>query len=195
MSEPVAIQAGLSRSGSTVVWQMMTDLLSGPVCKTHAYADYGNLPCVVTVRHPLDAAASLWRVHGRDPDVDPLAAVENTAREVVRFIDQHTGPVLTVRYESWWPDMGQCLHTIAQFLGVPFDNDLYGRIILRRNVTANKAIADRVGTWSQHDAETLIHGLHVGTGRPGNRDELPAPVLLRGSRTLAGFMERFGYTL
>lgn len=192
MTDAAAVQAGLSRSGSTVAWQIMGDLLGLPVCKTHEYIDYGELPVVVTVRHPVDAVASLARVN---PATDPVWVVGNTATEMMKFHERHKGPLLVLKYESWWPDLANCVTQIADFLDVRIGSEDYGRIIHRRNMAANKEIADRVGVWESHDPETLIHGNHIGSGRPDGRDALTASQRLTAARVMGEFMHYFGYEL
>lgn len=193
MSRPTAVQAGLSRSGSTLAWQIMCDLLKSPVCKTHEYIDYGKVPVVVTIRHPLDAITSLARASAKP---ESLWIVKNTANEMLKFMDRHKGPILVLRYESWWPDLANCVTQIADFFGIQCIGDDLGKILLRRNMTANKAIADRLDSWDDRDATENLHGNHIGSGKVGQyKSSMGSSMKLIANRELHDFMNYFGYEL
>ena len=76
-----AVCAGLRRSGSTMLYQIVRDCFpEGGVIKTHSFLDVpDSVPVIVTVRHLLDAAVSWWRVTRYD-------AAERNAREVARIL-------------------------------------------------------------------------------------------------------------
>lgn len=174
------VQLGMSRSGSTAVWQAVRAMVfgldgtadgpaRGHIVKAHEFdPEACGVPHVITVRDPLDCAASWAVAAGCDPaGVDPLSVLEPamiSGRHAMRAMDA-VSDALWLRYERWWDDVPSMVLRVRQWLsGLGFElaeRDV-GRVAahVSRAKNAERAAAqgDSFAVWC---GNSLVHGRHV----------------------------------
>ena len=92
-----AVCAGIPRSATTMIYQIMRDLFpGGGVVKTHGWLDVPlDVPVVATVRDFRDAAVSWWRVRYAQE-------IERNAREMAKQLDRVGGWSFFVQQQAVW---------------------------------------------------------------------------------------------
>lgn len=192
------VQLGLSRSGSTVTWQIMGDLLGDNVAKSHSYDRSDSRPTVITVRHPFDAAYSYYlstRKKGDNsrPGMGAFGPIISSARAVMDCMDYGNVQCI-VTYECWFPNTESLVRILSRALRVPVTDEKIYEIVHRRSIVANKAIADAMVKWENYDRETMIHGQHINGGGVGKWAGVFSPQVVEEAKAALGpFLERFGY--
>lgn len=203
--QPLIVQAGLSRSGSTVVWQLCDHLTKGMAAKTHGFGENGlrlDLPAIVTVRHPFDAATSYWQSSKKDQSTLSIAAfgpVFQSADQIIRYrTPQYEGPVKVIRYEDWFPDIDTLANAIGGFISEhigPISKADIERAAQKCSYESNRAIANRFSDFGEYDLSTHIHGRHLNGGHIGKwKQHVPESVADQAAERLINFMTKFGYT-
>jgi hypothetical protein len=169
------VMCGIPRSGSTLVWQIMRDVMPElDVLKTHPDVWYGDGSIVVpSIRDPRDVAASLLRVRlsreNRDEinDDDVFTVINRTSISFNRlkdiFVRPHT-PIL--RYEQFYQNYDIIYDLIEDNLKVPVEPFMRKILTDRFNIKANKERADELGNFYDVDQDN-IHGDHIGHIMPG----------------------------
>jgi hypothetical protein len=177
--KPKAIQLGIPRSGSTVVWQIMAHLLGrDQVIKAHPADDeflhLAHLPKVITIRYPPDVIGSLWAVR------EPEQQTEFDLHEVITYawnqferLDRWlVEPFTTIHYEDLVSKDGIGLSRSVLQAGTFFQKIIKDKeleeIISRYSLEANRAIAETMTSFEEYDRKSLIHGRHIGAVEPGS---------------------------
>ena len=176
---PGVVQLGMSRSGSTAAWQACRALVrgtidardGGAVSKAHRYVDrWREVPHVVTVRDPLDCAASWVVADAKDPAaVDAEDALHPAMASAWQVLEgqRRARDLVLIRYERWWDDPRGMAERVYGFLaacGVPLalgpgELDALG-VEIGRGMNRARAAAQG-DTFSTYDGATFIHGRHV----------------------------------
>jgi len=166
---------GIPRSGGTLVWQILSEVLLQPILQTHpaAWEPDGTSLAVVTIRDPRDVAASLYRVRlNRGGDgvggPDGLEAVLGqmvlhfeAADEILR------GPHLLLRYERFFWDLWEVWDAIHRTFGLRVSDSDQERIGGKFSLSANRERAAKLKDFNEV-GEYRIHGDHIGGAVPGS---------------------------
>jgi len=179
---PRIVTCGIPRSGSTVVWQILRDLVPDQaVPKLHGtYTAQNGELVVLTVRSPHDIAASLYRVRlsRGGVGVDGPAGLEivlNDTRAHFRSLGEMVGqPHVLLRYEEFYCDFDVIFDAIAGALGIEIGPEVRADIGGRYTLERNRERAAKFADFNEFDADG-IHGDHIGPVLPGSwMDTVPA---------------------
>lgn len=186
------IQYGISRSGSTAVWQIVRDLVGEGVVKTHAWIGVDTAPVVATVRDFRDVAVSHWWFLGNTGELTHQGAVEqcNFIDQWIEVLRRYTAlPHLLIRY----PPSMKHAEAIAAFLcscGIPATGPVFPH-----DIETNRIIAANVPE-KAHDPVTLLNRNHVRDGRCGMwRQYTCGSVATYLTDRLKPHLKEFGYDI
>lgn len=175
------VMCGIPRSGSTLVWQVLSEVLPGPIPQTHpaAWERDGESVAVVTIRDPHDVAASLYRVRisrggvgvgGEEGLANVLKQVQIYFGAVPRVLES---PHLLLRYEEFVYDRDVIWRAIWDSFGVEVLPPERERIERKFSLEANQKRAAKLRDFNEV-GEHHIHGDHIGPVDPGSwKWELP----------------------
>lgn len=175
------VMCGIPRSGSTLVWQILSEVFPQPILQTHpaAWQPDGSSLAVVTIRHPKDVAASLYRVRlsRGGGNVGGLEGLENVLLQLSLHFDAvpaiMEGPHLLLRYEQLFQSMKVLWNAIEQTFGRSVLSDEQERIEGMFSLDANRKRAAQLKDFNEV-GEYHIHGDHMGPALPGSwRQTLP----------------------
>lgn len=160
------IQMSPIRTGSTLVFNLLREVLpQKKVLKKHQFSSgFGHCPIVATVRHPLDAIASVCRVGGIEISDQGLSKAtrdffENGADDLIRIKDRPN--VLLLRYELFINDFDYIFTKLEQFFKLNISSVERSRLAKKYSIENAKKIAARFDRFSEWDLETQIHGNHL----------------------------------
>lgn len=134
------ISFGIPRSGSTFVWQIISDLFPDGVIHTHDYLQQ-KVPVVATIRDFRDCVISYCHAVGNfsQPQVDKfITYIKNAEVELRKYCQR--GNVLILKYESFFIYPLTMLEQIESFLNIEITDKQ--NVLSKHSIEKNKAIAD-----------------------------------------------------
>ncbi|MBD3260629.1 MAG: hypothetical protein GF334_02960 [Candidatus Altiarchaeales archaeon] len=158
------ISAGLPRSGSTLVMQMLKILYSDfPLQKVHGYIEpkEGQIR-ICTYRHPFAAAVSNARIYN-DLSDEHLKNSAIYIRKMAKAVDLYTedGVTLMLRYEDFYLNRKLIVSSLVERYGTKFSDMLVEKALeyssIERNLERQRVYSD----FAHWDSETHIHGGHI----------------------------------
>lgn len=166
------VSAGMIRSGSTMVYQVIKALLTGhTIYKTHDYIigeDYSVAVC--TYRDPVDASISLARVthNGDDIQEKTLDMASDRIMVSLGIINHYAneGKALMLKYELFVQNKQYMFDKLSEHLKISIDEHTRSKISAITSIDSNKCIASRFNSFREFDTCSQIHGLHILTPMP-----------------------------
>jgi len=187
LQDVAAVCAGFPRSGSTFIWQLLRDMHTGTVVKTHCYLPITSPKVFVTIRDPRDCLVSQWRLRNRGAP-GPMSASE-MYRLVGEYQQWHFHAQLyaqqqatIVRYENWHTDP----FSLRAALYPGYDAGEFRRLVTTWGFQANKARAAQLD--QDWDRDTLLHPHHCHEGSPGTWRQFIQPGYVTPLTNLLGPM-------
>ena len=191
---------GMPRSGSTLVYQLISGIYSQGVVKTHRYCDH-PVKTVVSYRDFRDTAVSLWRrsdpanLHKSmtEAEVDLFA---RRCQEHLVVLDRYfeRGGVCPLQYEQFVNHPEIVFSAIESVFGVVVHPDTIAKLIKQHCLEENRRIAQRFPVFSRYDERTQIHGNHIYRGEVGSwREFVDNRGAERLERILRACLVRYGY--
>lgn len=191
---------GIPRSGSTLVYQLISGCYAEGVAKTHQYCDH-RVKTLVSFRDFRDAVVSLWRRSNprnsqrqmRESEIDEFATL---CLQRVKALDRYfeRDDICRLRYEDFVGDSGLIFSLAAKAFGIVFDPQKVCELVDKYSLAKNRQIADRLKNFHDVDETTLIHGNHIFSANVGDWREFVEPgaaqkleSLLRGPLTKYGY--------
>lgn len=175
------VMCGIPRSGSTLVWQILSEVLDQDIPKTHPgdWDPDGVSLAVVTIRDPRDVAASLYRVRisRGGPEVGGPEGLDNVLRQLQMYFRSVPkvlkGPHILLRYEELFENIDLIWGVFLGEFGVRIPCTEQSRIEEKFSLQANRERAACLKDFNEFD-EYRIHGDHIGPAVPGSwRRSLP----------------------
>ena len=177
---PRIYQYSISRSGSTVIWQILKYIFPDhTICKKHQ-PPQDTVKTVITYRDPRDRVASKWRKRNQNPDrqvtsrqqlqflLDDNETQFNCLRE---YLESHSADnYLLLCYEHFYENFDYLFPRLETFFDITITQEQRQYIHDHFNVNSNKAVADSMPTFDAIDYNSGIHGNHICTrtkGAPG----------------------------
>lgn len=181
---PRIYQYSISRSGSTVVWQILKYLFpNSVVSKRHSPPPNGkNIRTVITYRDPRDRVASKWRKQHRNPDRQLkskqqlkklLDDNDKHFRGLQTYLETHTSGehYLLLCYEKFYENFAYLYPRLETFFGITISPEQRQHIEDNFNVHKNMEVAADLKSFHDVHWKTQIHGNHISTrhmGAPGS---------------------------
>ena len=164
---------GIPRSGSTLVYQLISEIYPEGVAKTHRYCSQ-RVKTVVSFRDFRDVVVSLWRRsnpanRGRqmsDADVDKFAAL---CQDRVKELDQYfgRGGICPLRYEDFVNNPAVIFAAIEKAFGITVSPKKVQELVNQYSLEKNREVSRRLGGFKDVDPATQIHGNHIHRGEVG----------------------------
>ena len=196
--------SGMPRSGSTVVWQIMTSLGGQTTAKSHEF----NTVCPLfytfekvfcCVRHPFDAYFSVLRAFKR------TSPMEKPMKELYKFrqlqiFQECMGyrpdmQVHFIKYEDFWDRELERIEYFASLMEVDCSAEEAQLILAHTNVGRNKerSLSPLAETPNRNVG---VHKGHIGTlkGKPGQGAELPFQIKKDLIKNHSWLFEHFNYS-
>jgi hypothetical protein len=167
------VMCGIPRSGSTLVWQIVSEVTGLTIEQTHPLYVRENgwnlrgTKLIITYRDPRDLATSLYRVRlsRGGPGVggeDGLKCVIHRAKLYFDAARTFRGEGhLFLRYEDFVDDRSVVFAGIKELTGIDVAPDERARIVEKFSLEANRARAARLPDFNVID-KNGIHGDHIG---------------------------------
>lgn len=160
------IVSGIESSGSTAVWQALTQLTGEDVIKIHGFESHPNSIAFVTIRDFRDVVASFVRrkIFGELTDVDRnlrgiVRYLEPRFAQLRQYVDQPNAHI--IRYENWVGDERALIFDLADILDIDATDGLVDRVAAYISLEKNRERSKKYDTHRHYDKKTNIHGLHV----------------------------------
>lgn len=166
MGRQPVIQFGIPRSGSTLVYNLLQEVLPAPhfILKTHALRPKDlDQKIVATYRHPMDVMASVFESHS-------LEINEAELRKQLFLLSKHglwdifelrdRPNALLLRYETFVGDFPYLFDRIAGFFQIDIDRETRDRLSEKYDIKRVKQSIDPNKDFSHKDKRGF-HGKHV----------------------------------
>ena len=197
------VSCGVPRTGSTLTWQIASQVLGEPVQKIHPaeYEPDGSW-VLATVRHPLDTAASRYRFRLCRSPGDTSEAVAGWPGLHTELMEmrkhfhalaafQDYQRLVVLRYEDFFGNYECIYNALEGMTGRP----VYGRqreaITRDCGLAANRERSQKPADFQRYQ----IHPGHVGAAVPGTwRDVIPEQFHTQTLEFCEDICEAWGYT-
>ncbi len=185
MKYDIVIRCGVPGCGNTLVQLILKHLVGkSKVVGTHRYLDHLEKPIdlslyrvgiIAPYRDFRSALASQMRKRRISPTCE---TVQNTYRdyfistytEFHKFRTKYPHPedVLLLRYPLFYNNYDYLLDQLQDFLAITVSKQQRGQIKKQFSMQANQEKIIKIGlkNWNNIDEETLLHGNHIGNGKP-----------------------------
>jgi|GEM_PF-2434217 len=199
-SELEVVCYGIPRSGSTLVYQLISGIYLQGVAKTHRYCPH-RVKTTVSFRDFRDVVVSLWRRSNparldqgmTDDDVEKFTA---TCRQRIEELDRYfeRGSICPLRYEEFAPKPALVFSALERAFGVAVAPDKAAQLIAESSIEKNAAIAEKLGNFKSIDPASQIHGNHIYRGEIGGwRQFVAGGAAERLEDLLREPLHRYGY--
>jgi hypothetical protein len=191
---------GIPRSGSTLVYQLISGIYPQGVAKTHRYCPH-RVKTTVSFRDFRDVVVSLWRRSNpaklergmTEDDVEKFAA---TCRQRIEELDRYfeRGGICPLRYEEFAPNPALVFSALERTFGLVVTPEKAARLIAESSIDKNAAIAQKLGNFKAIDPASQIHGNHIYRGEIGGwRKFVAGRAAERLENLLHEPLRRYGY--
>jgi len=164
---------GIPRSGSTLVFQLISWIYPEGVAKTHRYCPH-HVKTAVSFRDFRDVVVSLWR--RSDPanvnrqmnqaDVEKFA---NLCRDRVKELDRYfdRGDICPLRYEDFATKPAIVFEAVKKAFDIIVSPEKIAELVNQYSLERNREVSQRLRGFKQIDAGSQIHGNHIFRGEIG----------------------------
>jgi hypothetical protein len=199
-SELEVVCYGIPRSGSTLVYQLVSGIYPQGVAKTHRYCPH-RVKTTVSFRDFRDVVVSLWRRSnpaGLDQGMtnDDVEKFTATCRQRIEELDRffERGGICPLRYEEFAPNPALVFAALERAFGVAVARDKAAQLIAGSSIEKNTAIAQKLGNFKSIDPASQIHGNHIYRGEIGGWRQFVADgAAERLEDLLREPLQRYGY--
>jgi hypothetical protein len=193
---------GIPRSGSTLVYQLISGVYPQGVVKTHRYCSQ-RVKTTASYRDFRDVVVSLWRrsksgkAHQQmtDAEVEKYATLcQARVKELDRYLER--GGICLLRYEDFVDNPAFIFKAVEKTFGIIVDPQKVEELVREHSLEKNREVARRLRGFKEVDSATQIHGDHiyqaeVGGWRKFVRDRTAErlELLLRAPLTRYGYLD------
>jgi len=191
---------GIPRSGSTLVYQLISGIYPEGVAKTHRYCPH-RVKTAVSFRDFRDVVVSLWRRSNpgnmdrqmSQEDIEKFAGLcKERVQELNRYFDR--GAICPLRYEDFATKPATVFDAVQKTFGVAVSPEKISELVNQYSLERNTEVSQRLRGFKQVDPGSQIHGNHIFRGEIGgwrqfirDRDVEPLETLLNEP------LRRYGY--
>ncbi|HST30554.1 MAG TPA: sulfotransferase domain-containing protein [Chthoniobacterales bacterium] len=199
-SELELVCYGIPRSGSTLVYQLISGIYPEGIAKTHRYCPY-RVKTTVSFRDFRDVVVSLWRRSNptkvdrgmTEEDIEKFTA---TCRQRIEELDRYfeRGGICPLRYEDFAPNPALVFSALERRFGIIVAPEKAAGLIAQYSIEKNAAIAQKLGNFKSIDPASQIHGNHIFRGEIGGwRQFVTGDAAKRLEKLLEEPLRRYGY--
>lgn len=199
-SELEVVCYGIPRSGSTMVYQLVSGIYPEGVAKTHRYCSH-RVKTTVSFRDFRDVVVSLWRRSNPEKldrgmtnaEVEKFTdTCQQRIEELNRYFER--GDICPLRYEDFAPNPMLVFSALEKSFGVTVAPEKAAKLISESSIEKNAAIAQKLGSFKTIDPASQIHGNHIFRGEIGGwRQFVAGPAAQRLEELLYEPLQRYGY--
>ena len=191
---------GVPRSGSTLIYQLISALFPVGVAKTHQYCHH-RAKTVVSFRDFRDVVVSLWRRTNSQNSYERMRAAEidefaGLCLEKVAVLDKYfeRGGICPLRYEDFCADPSVIFSSLKSTFAIEVGAETVYQLTCRYSLRKNKEISERLSGFKEVDPATQIHGNHIYRGEIGSwREFVNEDMGARLESLLRPALSRYGY--
>jgi len=164
---------GIPRSGSTLVYQLISGIYPEGVAKTHRYCPH-RVKTAVSFRDFRDVVVSLWRRSNptkvdrqmNQADIEKFAGIcQDRVKDLNRYFDR--GGICPLRYEDFATKPATVFEAVEKTFGITVSPEKITQLVDRYSLERNREVSQRLGGFKQIDPESQIHGDHIYRGEIG----------------------------
>lgn len=176
------VQFGVPRTGSTLVCQIMDNVLPVKVVKEHDFIKADKIIC--TYRDFRDVVISNWRVQsnpppGRSinrPEIDLNAGyILKCISNLNSYRDRCPNKCKFLKYEDFKENYKLIFDTIENFFSISISAEKRAELKKEFSFKKNKDRSLKFKTFHERCPKTRIHGLHLYKGEIGTWKEFTKP--------------------
>ncbi len=172
------ISYGFPRSGSTLLWNILKDVLKTKVIvKSHHY-NYlmKNMLIIGSYRDIRDSLLSYWKVNTRR-EIMSLEDFKDTKLEKhwdkliytlikLKSMSQKNNNVYLIKYEVFYNDFDKIFDLIEEVFELKIPNKTKDEIKIKYSLNNVKKLIEKkkLNTFKQVDKNTKFHGNHINNG-------------------------------
>jgi Sulfotransferase domain len=191
---------GIPRSGSTLVYQLISGIFPQGVVKTHRYCPQ-QVKTAVSFRDFRDVVVSLWR--RSDPqnisrrmtaaEVEKFAALcHDRVKDLNRYFDR--GGICPLRYEEFAANPALVFAAIKKTFGIVVAAEKIAELVGHYSFERNRERSRRLGRFKSIDPASQLHGNHMYRGEIGGwREFVTDSGAERLELLLQAPLQRYGY--
>ena len=191
---------GIPRSGSTLVYQLVSGIYPAGVAKTHWYCPH-RVKTAVSFRDFRDVVVSFWR--RSDPanvkrqmnqaDIERFAALcQDHVGELNRYFDR--GDICPLRYEDFATRPAIVFEAIKKMFGISVSPEKITQLVNQYSFERNREVSQRLRGFKQIDPQSQIHGNQIYRGEIGGwRQFVKEGDVERLEMLLQEPLRRYGY--
>jgi hypothetical protein len=164
---------GIPRSGSTLVYQLISGIYPAGVAKTHRYCSH-RVKTAVSFRDFRDVVVSLWRRSNpakvdrgmNEADIEKFAGIcQDRVKDLNRYFDR--GGICPLRYEDFAAKPATVFEAVEKTFGIAVSPEKVTELVNQYSLERNREVSQRLGGFKQIDPESQIHGNHIYRGEIG----------------------------
>src|SRR5437763_130993 len=164
---------GIPRSGSTLVYQLISGIYPEGVAKTHRYCPH-RVKTAVSFRDFRDVVVSLWRRSDpanvdrqmNEADIEKFAGLcQDRVKELNRYFDR--GDICPLRYEDFATKPSTVFEAVEKTFGIVVSPEKIAELVNQHSLERNREVSERLSSFKQIDPESQIHGNHIFRGEIG----------------------------
>ena len=164
---------GIPRSGSTLVYQLISGIYPEGVAKTHRYCPH-RVKTAVSFRDFRDVVVSLWRRSNPDKvdrqmkqaEIEKFAGLcQDRVKDLNHYFDR--GGICPLRYEDFATKPATVFDAVKKTFGIAVSPEKITELVDRYSFEKNREVSERLSSFKQIDPESQIHGNHIYRGEIG----------------------------
>ena len=199
-SELEIVCYGIPRSGSTLIYQLVSGIYPNGVAKTHRYSSH-RVKTTVSFRDFRDVVVSLWRRSNptkldRGMTDDDVEKFTDTCRQRIEELDRYfeRGDICALRYEEFAPNPALVFSALEKSFRIVVAPEKAAKLIAETSIEKNAAIAEKLGNFKTIDPASQIHGNHIFRGEIGGwRQFVSGHAAQHLEELLREPLQRYGY--
>ena len=164
---------GIPRSGSTLVYQLISGIYPAGVAKTHRYCHH-RVKTAVSFRDFRDVVVSLWRRSNpakadgqmNEAEIEKFAGLcQDRVKDLNRYFDR--GDICSLRYEDFATKPATVFKAVEKTFGIAVSPEKIAELVNQYSLERNREVSERLSSFKQIDPESQIHGNHIYRGEIG----------------------------
>src|SRR5205807_3293258 len=164
---------GIPRSGSTLVYQLISGIYPEGVAKTHRYCPH-RVKTAVSFRDFRDVVVSLWRRSNpakvdrqmNQGDIEKFAGIcQDRVKDLNRYFDR--GGICPLRYEDFASKHAAVFEALEKAFDIVVSPEKITELVNQYSLERNREVSQRLRDFKQIDPESQIHGNHIYRGEIG----------------------------
>lgn len=160
------IQFSPIRTGSTLIYNILKEIMGENVEKLHHFSNKKQLKYIVTIRHPYNSIISSILRYEKEINEKILYQsineyLKNGGNDILNHNLNNFDNILLLRYENFNNNIDYIIDNICNFFNVKINEDKKNKI---KNNYNKKSVNEKIKQFKhfgQYCKKTHLHGLHI----------------------------------